>query len=86
MDVVGRLGGCFRWIKEGKLKPAPVRVYAFSDVAGAHRDIESGTTVRLRTLLHVRLAVLALPWSSLAGHCNACRTPRYVVARWASLC
>jgi len=34
-----------RWLEDGSLKPPPVTRYPFADVARAHRDIESGTTV-----------------------------------------
>ncbi len=33
------------WLQQGKIKPLPVTEYAFADVAKAHRDLESGTTI-----------------------------------------
>jgi NADPH:quinone reductase-like Zn-dependent oxidoreductase len=32
-------------VDEGKLRASPVTSFPFDDVAGAHRAIESGTTV-----------------------------------------
>ena len=34
-----------RWLEEGRLVPPPVTEYALDDVASAHRDLETGTTV-----------------------------------------
>ena len=34
-----------QWIDEGKIRPPPVKEYAFEDVARAHAHIESGMTV-----------------------------------------
>lgn len=38
-------GDIGRWLRNGDLKPPPVTTYALSDVAQAHKGIESGTTV-----------------------------------------
>jgi NADPH:quinone reductase-like Zn-dependent oxidoreductase len=34
-----------KWVAEGKIKPPPLRPFAFDKVADAHRALESGTTV-----------------------------------------
>jgi NADPH:quinone reductase-like Zn-dependent oxidoreductase len=41
-EAMGRLLG---WLAEGRLAPPPVARYPLSDVARAHRDLESGRTV-----------------------------------------
>ncbi len=41
-EAMGRL---LAWVLEGRLEPPPVTRYALSDVARAHRDLESGRTV-----------------------------------------
>lgn len=50
------------WMREGKLKASPVRLYELNNVAQAHRDIESGTTVGklvLDTGAEAELAVMS---------------------------
>lgn len=46
LDIVHEgMGAVAGWLAEGKLVPPPVTTYPFADVARAHRDIESGTTI-----------------------------------------
>ena len=42
VEAMGKLLG---WLEEGRIEAPPVTAYAFEDVAKAHGDIESGTTV-----------------------------------------
>ncbi len=39
------IGELFTWLEQGKLRPPPVRVYAFDDVQETHRALQSATTV-----------------------------------------
>ena len=32
------------WANDGRIRPSPVTTFAFTDVAGAHRALESGET------------------------------------------
>jgi synaptic vesicle membrane protein VAT-1 len=41
-EAMTRVAG---WLADGRVKPPPVKAYAFADVAQAHRDIESGQSV-----------------------------------------
>ena len=34
-----------KWIEQGKIKPPPIKTYAFEDIAKAHFDLELGNTV-----------------------------------------
>jgi NADPH:quinone reductase-like Zn-dependent oxidoreductase len=40
-----------KWVEEGRVKAPPVKTYPLENVAQAHRDIESGTTVGKLVLL-----------------------------------
>jgi synaptic vesicle membrane protein VAT-1 len=42
-------------LEKGELKPPPVKTYPFSEVAKAHRDLQSGQTVGKLVLLHERV-------------------------------
>ncbi len=39
------LNTMLKWLKEGKVKPPIVKEYPFEQVAQAHHDLESGTTI-----------------------------------------
>lgn len=45
------LGDVARWLADGRIVPPPVTTYPLADVARAHADIESGTTVGKLVLL-----------------------------------